>query len=561
MVCTLRAAAREYTRTGALGAARRCLERALREPPPPEQRATVLYELGCAAQLSDPAATVTHLRAALAEPHLDVEVRSQVVIRLSQALAYCGRLTEAARLLANEARSASDAKTGLRLWMWQLMWSAFSPEEAGAPARKWRLTRLADRVAGTDLTERCLLGLRAWDAVVRGEPVATPLSFAMRAVGNGVNWVDKDWSVEVHMLTALTFVACERPDRAEKLFTEGIEEYERRGWCGSHLAYAYALLGYFRYRRGLLADAERCANKALRLASRVGPGVTAKWYAAGTLIKVLIARGQIKEARAVVHCYHYREPFPPVLFTPDPRAVLGELLLAEGKYTEAALVLSAAGSRLDSCGISNPACSGWLSRLALACARHDLGLARSLAGQAVARAERFGAPTAIGQALLAAGRLTKGDAGLAVLERAVNELEESPSAYQLACALAAYGSRLRRAGHARRAAEELHRAADLAAWCHADSLAARASAELASTGLPRRALATHDADSLTVRELTVAERAADGWPNDRISADLRLGTRRVKALLSSVYAKLGTDRGGLGYALGSTGNNGRSVSR
>ena len=108
---------------------------------------------------------------------------------------------------------------------------------------------------------------------------------------------------------------------------------------------------------------------------------------------------------------------------------------------------------------------------------------------------------------------------------------------------------------------ELHRAADLAAWCHADSLAARASAELASTGLPRRALATHDADSLTVRELTVAERAADGWPNDRISADLRLGTRRVKALLSSVYAKLGTDRGGLGYALGSTGNNGRSVSR
>lgn len=48
VVHQLRAAAREILRAGAPEAARSCLARALREPPPPGERAGVLYELGCA---------------------------------------------------------------------------------------------------------------------------------------------------------------------------------------------------------------------------------------------------------------------------------------------------------------------------------------------------------------------------------------------------------------------------------------------------------------------------------------------------------------------------------
>ncbi|GAA3630888.1 hypothetical protein GCM10023079_22000 [Streptomyces chitinivorans] len=45
VVATLREAAAEYLRAGAPEAARRCLERALREPPGPRERAAVLHEL------------------------------------------------------------------------------------------------------------------------------------------------------------------------------------------------------------------------------------------------------------------------------------------------------------------------------------------------------------------------------------------------------------------------------------------------------------------------------------------------------------------------------------
>ncbi|MFH0241231.1 hypothetical protein ACGRHY_02045 [Streptomyces sp. HK10] len=47
VVATLREAAAEYLGAGAFEAARRCLERALREPPGPKERAAVLHELAC----------------------------------------------------------------------------------------------------------------------------------------------------------------------------------------------------------------------------------------------------------------------------------------------------------------------------------------------------------------------------------------------------------------------------------------------------------------------------------------------------------------------------------
>ncbi|MGO4426879.1 ATP-binding protein, partial [Streptomyces sp. MCAF7] len=102
----LRAAAREYLRAGAPDTARRCLARALREPPSLQERPAVLYELGCAAQLSEPAVTVNHLRAALEEPALGPELRESIIYRLAQAYGHSGRMEEAAQLVAAEAGRA-----------------------------------------------------------------------------------------------------------------------------------------------------------------------------------------------------------------------------------------------------------------------------------------------------------------------------------------------------------------------------------------------------------------------------------------------------------------------
>jgi hypothetical protein len=91
VVQQLRAAAAETLRAGAPDAARSYLARALSEPPPPAERAAVLYELGCSSLLTEPATTVNHLRAALEEPIDDPVLREGIVFRLSQALAHSDR--------------------------------------------------------------------------------------------------------------------------------------------------------------------------------------------------------------------------------------------------------------------------------------------------------------------------------------------------------------------------------------------------------------------------------------------------------------------------------------
>ncbi|WP_432122230.1 AAA family ATPase [Streptomyces sp. S1] len=103
VVRQLRAAAVEHLAVGAPDAARRCLERALTEPPGPDVYATVLYELGCASLLTAPAATVRHLSSALDLPGLGDDLRIDATYRLAQALAHNNQLREAARVLAAEA--------------------------------------------------------------------------------------------------------------------------------------------------------------------------------------------------------------------------------------------------------------------------------------------------------------------------------------------------------------------------------------------------------------------------------------------------------------------------
>lgn len=96
LVEQLREAAKQHLAVGAPEAARRCLERALQEPPRQRVKATLLYELGCATLLSSPATTVQHLRAALDMPGLDDDQRVDATYRLAAAHSHNNQLKEAA---------------------------------------------------------------------------------------------------------------------------------------------------------------------------------------------------------------------------------------------------------------------------------------------------------------------------------------------------------------------------------------------------------------------------------------------------------------------------------
>jgi DNA-binding CsgD family transcriptional regulator len=550
VVQQLRAAAEETLGAGAPDTARSYLARALREPPPFQDRAAVLYELGSASLLTEPATTVNHLRAALEEPIADAGLRHHIVYRLSQVLAHSDRLAEASDTLAREIRVTDDARVKLRMVAEQFMWDAFRADEPDHPSRSRRMAKLADRLSGRDLTERYVIGLRTWDAILRGEPSHVALHHAERALAGGLGWAEPDRGFEVPVLVALAFMYADRPGRTEELFTTGIADFERQGWRGAHLSFAYTLLGYVRYRRGRLAEAEDFVRAGLRLAERVGPGVPALWYAVGILIQVLLARGRVSEAAEIGEQYSFCAPFPAAVVFPDAQTVHGELLLARGLIKEAAEELAAAGRRLDPRGIRNPAWCPWQLHLARAEAHETPERAVATALEAVARARQFGTPSAIGQALRVAAEVSSGSARVKYLEESVSHLERSPAAYELACALVALGTELRRTGRPREAAEHLYRGLEAAVQCGADGLVEAARDELAAAGLRPRRLHSTETDTLTARERTAAHLAGQGRTDAEIAAELEVEEQTVVLLLSAVCRKVGTDRAGLAEALG-----------
>lgn len=545
----LREAAREDLRAGAPEAARRCLERALREPPSLEDRPAVLYELGCAASLIAPAITVNHLKAALEEPLLDPALRESVTVRLAQAYGHSGRMEDAARLVEAEARRATSARTRLRMQAEQFMWNAFRADEQDSPARSRRLAKLVDHLGGRGLAERYLLGLRAWDAVVRGEPATDALGYAEAALGTGLSWTHDDWGFEVPILVGLTFMYCDQPGRAEELFQEGIGECERKGWRGSHLAFGLTLLGYIRYRRGRLGEAEELAREGLRIAGRVGVATPALWAAVGTLVQTLLAGGRVEEARLLAETYAYGSEVPQAVVYPDVQAVHGELLLARNLHREARQQLAAVGRRMDGRGMRNPAWCPWQLHLSQAVALTDPDEAVELADEAVRRARLFGAASTIGQALHNAASVARGPERIPMLAEAVSHLERSPSAYDLALALVDHGAALRRGGLPQEAGDLLYRGLEGALQCGAEPLAARARDELSAVGLRPLQLRADATGTLTRQELAVAELAAAGHGDQRIAEELGVAEQDVARSLSGVYRKIGTDRAGLAKVL------------
>ncbi|WP_066943283.1 ATP-binding protein [Streptomyces lushanensis] len=472
LVEQLREAAAEHLAVGAPDAARRCLERALEEPPLLSVRAEVLYELGCATLLTSPATTVGHLRAALDTQQLDDDLRVDVVFRLSQALTHNNQTGDAAHVVAAEVARTPEGPARMRLQAAHFLWEGVQAVEDDGPGRSRRLDRLAAGLTGRDNTERVLLMLRAFDGTARGESAEEIVQTGERALLNGglaagVGWTDTAWGFEPPALLGLSYAFADRHDRAESLFTEGLRAFEISGWSGGHLAFAHALVGYLHRRRGDLAEAEAYLRESLRLADRVGDGLPMHWDAASMLIDTLLARGRVDEAREAAERHAFVPPYSSSIVIPDAPSVRGRLLLALGHKKEAVAELEAAGLALMRRGRHNIVMAPWACDLAYALAEDDPARAAQLAAYARDRAERFGTHTAIGVALRCAASLKEGRARIELLAQAVAHLESSPSRYELALARVEYGM-------AAGLPAVLTGGLELAGRCGADGLVARA---------------------------------------------------------------------------------------
>ncbi|MFD0318437.1 ATP-binding protein [Streptomyces flavalbus] len=472
LVDQLREAAREHLAVGAPDAARRCLERALEEPPRPEVHARVLYELGCATLLTAPATTIGHLQTALAMPGLDGDARVDAVFRLSQALLHNDQLEQAVRTVEAEAARHDAGPARLRLQAVQYMWEGVYAGEAATPGRSERLARLAGTCTGRDNSERALLILRAFDAMTHGENAVEVVELADQALVNGrlapgLGWTDTEWGVELLMMLGSAYAYADRLDRAESLFAEALRAYTSAGWSGGHLALAHAFLGLAYRRQGRLKDAEEVLRESLRLAERVGRGLPLYWSATCGLVDTLLARGHVDEAWSIADRYGFAPPYPSTIVLPDIRSVRGRLLLAVGRTEDGVNELEAAEKAAAARGGHNPVLAPWTVDLARALAGDDPARAARLAVDARRQAERFGTDTAIGEAVRCAAALETGQRKVRLAQQAVAYLEASPCLYEHAAARVEYGI-------AARSAAELNRGLALARSCGADGLAEQA---------------------------------------------------------------------------------------
>jgi DNA-binding CsgD family transcriptional regulator len=526
------AAAGDALARGAPSSAASYLRRALAEPPHPEQRATLLAELGSAESLVGDPRAIGHLREAL-ERSPDSEPRRAAALALARFFVLSGETGRAASIF-------ESAATGSGRWALRLEASAVAAgigDTETAPLMAERLEALRARTEEEPEPPAVVYAALAIADVQRNRPADEVAELARRALAGtqrrGLGWA----TGLVAVFTAFLFA--ERYDEAAELVEEGFRIVRARG-SEVHFAMCSSMRSCLAQRRGGLADAEEDARVAFEAAPRQAQGFYGM-FALGSLVESLVDRGRPGEAERELERIGIPER-PTALTYGGLICARGRLRLVQQRPEEALADFEAAGRYLLRGQCPSPSAVAWRSGAALAwLALGDAAAARAQASDEVALAREFGAPRTLGMALRAEGLAAGGEQGLGLLETSVRTLEGSQASVELARSLAEHGAALRRSGQRSEARVPLRRALDLATRCGAEVLAEQARTDLRATGARPRKEILSGPRSLTVSERRVVELAAQGQTNREIAQSLFVSLRTVETHLTHAFQKLGID--------------------
>jgi len=533
----LRRVAADALRRGAPAAAAAWLGRALAEPPPPESRAAVLRELGCAElRLARPEA-VDHLMAAI-ELTREPRLLADSVRLVANALTMSGRADRSVAAIESAVPvvEAEDPELGLLLEADLAAHAQQASLEIRAPAEQ-RLERHRD-LTGTTRGERLVLATLAYQKARASESAGDAEAIIERALAGGRLLAEQELDVTgPFYLLMVGLLATDALQLADACLRQALAEARARASIPA-VAFVIAHRGWVSMRRGAVAHGEADARTALELLTSHDIWLGTE-LALGVLIGALIERGKLHAAERALHDGGFDEKIPAGMASDPLLGARSMLRLAQGSTAEGLADLVEFGRRDELNGGANPLASRWRSYAAVAlAARGDKEAARQMALDDLDRARRWGAASGIGVALRAGALVAGGPASVDLLREAVAVLAESPARLEHGRALTDLGAALRRANRRAEARGALQEGLTLAGQCGADELAKRARTELRAAGGRASNLDRTGVLRLTVSERRVAELAAEGRSNPEIAQALFVTRKTVETHLGSAYHKL-----------------------
>jgi DNA-binding CsgD family transcriptional regulator len=441
--------------------------------------------------VEDDLAQIDTLIGSLPEEADDLRIRAEVV-RLAVACRSTTTMTEAVTRAEGLGLFSDAASKHPDLFAHVALWRMVSGEHADACVRYALRAAAAagdeHRVVPPSLWFPITINvLKAGERLAEAQTVARSMQQAMREQGSPT-WYGLTSQSQARLLRDAGDLA--NAEAEAQTAVEAVAASE--GWMS---ALPTATLAAVLLDRGRRVDAERAWSR-LGLGAEV-PDVR-------PLIELLVVRARLRQAR-------------------------GDLAGALEDVAEAARRLSAFGPA----SINDQPPRLHRAQLQHAAGEHEA--AAATAAEAVAVAERWGTPGALGEALRVQGVVT---ADIELLRAAVGHLADSPLRLEHATALTHLGALLRRSGARRDAREPLLAGLELARDCGADGLAARAGDELQATGTRVPPRSGSGLDALTPSERRIARMAADGATNKEIAQALFLSVKTIEMHLSHAYRKL-----------------------
>jgi DNA-binding CsgD family transcriptional regulator len=531
VVDLLAGAARGALGRGAAESAVAYFRRALEEPPPPERRPDVLYTLGVAELMTSGPAAAEHLRAAYDEIP-DPPARAQLATILAEAYTFTGRFRDSAQIAIEAAdglpEDALDLREALRVT--RHLNAHFDPSsdpEASAPLDP-------ASIDGHGPAALMLQMQAAFDLARQGRPASECIPLLVGAIRDR-SFVAGLRGGGTFALMVFLLTLADRPE-ALHLCDVALADAHRSGSlfaaCGAHVFRGHVLT-----RHGDLPAAEEMLKMGFEEIEAWGiePG---RSHGSAFLSDLYVERGDVASARAALERAGVPDDPPAMSHLLWWLVSRVRLLLAEGRYEEALGRAHDLSRRFDAT-FANPAFVPWRSQAAEAL----IGLGRAEEANELAEAEAemarvWGTPRPIARALQVQA-VADPDNALPRLREAVGLLEGSPARLELARALTALGTALRRDRQPAEAREPLRRALELAGQCDARTLVEHIRSEIYATGARPSAAASGGVSALTASERRVVDLAAEGRSTHDIAQALYVTPRTIELHLGNAFQKLG----------------------